>query len=396
MITALTFIIVFGLIVFVHELGHFTAAKLLKVKVHVFAFGFPPRIWSKKVGDTEYAINLIPFGGYVRLEGENEELEDKKSTSKKTDGSKSLLELKAPGLLLIYSAGVLMNVFAAFILVWLCFVIGFQPIDLGNYNQKIFPGVNNTSGIHSTVAIKVDQVETNTPAEKVGIRAGDKIIKVDNKNVYFTEDVIDEIQSKVTKNGATVDLTINRDGSTLEKTLSTYKAKVKLVDNQTVETNRIGVVLETDGNLKTNPINAIGVAAKTTWNIAKYTIYGIVDFFVKIFTQFRLTQNVVGPIGLVEVTNYFAQLGVMAVVQFAIILSISVALFNILPIPALDGGYVAFTLAELISKRKISLKTKNIIVMIGFLLIIALLVVVTFRDFITFDVWNFILKLFGR
>ncbi|MDD5693291.1 MAG: M50 family metallopeptidase [Patescibacteria group bacterium] len=408
MTTLITFIIVFGLIVFVHELGHFTAAKIMKVGVKKFAFGFPPRLWSKKVGETEYAINLIPFGGYVKLEGEDEDTEEvdtiifeqKPAKDEKNERAKnskrSLLDLKPGGLLLIFSAGVVMNIILAIVILWGLFMTGFKPIELGQFSQKIYPGIDGTGGVKSTVVVTVDDVEKNTPAAKEGLKKGDKIIKIDGKRVYFSGEVIQVVQSKINQTGASVLLEIQRDGKISEKTLTTYKSKLKDRSGKDYEVNRIGIILETDGKLQAGPIIALKDAIISTWNIAKYTFIGILDLFGKLFTQFKLSENIAGPIGLVVVTDYFSHLGITAILQFIAILSISVALFNILPIPALDGGYIAFILAEVITRKKLSLKVKNVINLIGFGALITLMVVVTFRDFFTFEVGNYILKLFGR
>lgn len=403
MITAITFIIVFGLIVFVHELGHFLAAKFLGVGVKTFAFGFPPKLWSKKIGETEYAINLIPFGGYVKLEGEYEEtdevdtiISENKGIESKKPKSRKLFDQRPLGLLLIFSAGVLMNILTAVVILWICFMVGFKPIELGQFSQKVYPGINGSNGVKSSVEVKIDEVEKNTPAEKNGLQKNDVIVKVDGKNVYFADEVVNIIQGKVTDKGAKVDLVIKRDNGLLEKTLNTYKSNLKGANGKEYEVNRVGIVLETTGKLKANPINAIKAAVISVGNLTKFTIVGIGDFFGKIFTKLNLSENVVGPIGLVVTTGYFAHLGIGAIVQFAAILSLSVALFNILPIPALDGGYVAFTVIEVAIRRKISLKVKSIVNMVGFAALIALMVAVSFRDFITFDVGQYILKLIGR
>ncbi len=403
MITAITFILVFGLIVFFHELGHFLAAKYAKVGVKVFAFGFFFKLWSKKIGDTEYKINLIPFGGYVKLEGDDEETEEvetiiieKEHTKNKTKSSKKLYDQNAATLLLIFSAGVIMNLLTAFIMLYFLFLIGFKPIELGDYSRKIFPSVDGSDGIKSTVSVMVAEVEKNTPAETEGIKSGDIIKKVDGQSVYFSDELITQIRSKIGASGAKVDLEILRGNETLNKSLTTYKSKVQIANKKEVEVNRIGIIPETTGELKGNVFTSIKAAIVSEVGIAKYTIIGIYDFFSKIFTQFKLSENMVGPIGLVVVTDYFSHLGVEAIIQFAIILSISVALFNILPIPALDGGFIAFTLIELLTRKKISLKLKSIVNLVGFVALMSLMIIVTFRDFFTFEVWQYILKLVGK
>lgn len=404
MITFLAFVIILGVIIFVHELGHFLAAKAFGVGVETFAFGFPPKIWSKKVKGTVYKINLIPFGGYVKLLGENEDREEdssiveednKKEKKSNKQVGKNLYDVGTVEHLVIFSAGAAMNILVAMLGVWLLFVIGFTPIELGPLSQEIYPGIDGLGGIESTLDVKIEDVEKDTPADKEDLRPGDIIRKVDGVTVYFSGEVINIIQGKVDEDGAKVVLSIERNGEILEKELSTYKSKVKDNQGNEQEINRVGIVLDTVGELQAGPLTAVKAAAISMFNIIKFTFIGIWDLFYKIFTSFSLSENIAGPIGVVAGTSYYAQLGIIALLQFAIILSIGVALFNILPIPALDGGYVMFTLIESIIGRKIPMRVKNALTLAGFAALILLIIIVSARDFISFGVTNYLLELIG-
>ncbi len=382
MITVLAIIVILGLLIFVHELGHFVAAKIMGIEVKTFAFGFPPRLWSKKVGETTYSINLLPLGGYVTLRGEDE-------TSENLDGvsdPKSLLSKKPWQLLIVFLAGVVMNVILAIVLLYFTFMIGFQPIYTGMWQH---------SGIKNELKVVIDDVEKGTPAESEGIQKKDIIKTVDGQNVYLNSDVITIIQDKSSANGATVTLQIVRNGQIIIKTLKTYKAKVQSGDKQ-IEVNRVGVVLTTEGKISGNLLSSFSAAISETWHITKLTVLGVVDLFRQLILKFTVSNDVSGPVGIFVATNYFASLGFMYLVQFTALLSISLAVFNVLPIPGLDGGHIAIMAVEAITRKKFSQKTKNLIILIGFGLLILLMLTVTIKDFINFDIIGYIKGVFVR
>jgi len=404
MITVLAFIFVFGLIVFVHELGHFLAAKAFGVEVKTFAFGFPPRIWSKKVGKTTYAINALPLGGYVSLRGEDEydlyneiakDLGEKmteeqyqaalvQAKEKESVNNGSLLSKKPWQLITIFVSGVVMNILLAIVLLYICFLVGFQPI-FGNMWQH--PGISNS------LKVAITEVEKNTPAETEGIKPGDVIVAVDGTKYYTSTDVLAVIRGKNTSDGAKVTLDIKRGNESMVKTLSTYKAKVAATGGEK-EVSRIGIVLETQGKVRGNIVSGLGAAISEVIGAIKITFIGIFDLFGQLFTKFQLSDNVSGPVGIVVATNYFASLGFIYLLQFAFVLSVSLAVFNILPIPGLDGGHIAIVLTEAITRRKFSTKAKNIIQLVGFGALILLMIAVSVKDFINFDILGMIKGVF--
>jgi len=404
MITVLAFIFVFGLIVFVHELGHFLAAKAFGVEVKTFAFGFPPRIWSKKVGKTTYAINALPLGGYVSLRGEDEydlyneiakDLGEKmteeqyqaalvQAKEKESVNNGSLLSKKPWQLITIFVSGVVMNILLAIVLLYICFLVGFQPI-FGNMWQH--PGISNS------LKVAITEVEKNTPAETEGIKPGDVIVAVDGTKYYTSTDVLAVIRGKNTSDGAKVTLDIKRGNESMVKTLSTYKAKVAATGGEK-EVSRIGIVLETQGKVRGNIVSGLGAAISEVIGAIKITFIGIFDLFGQLFTKFQLSDNVSGPVGIVVATNYFASLGFIYLLQFAFVLSVSLAVFNILPIPGLDGGHIAIVLTEAIARRKFSTKTKNAIQLVGFGALILLMIAVSVKDFINFDILGMIKGVF--
>lgn len=385
MLTFLAFIFIFSLVVFVHELGHFIAAKKLGVEVKTFAFGFPPKIWSKKIGETRYSINALPLGGYVSLRGENEAELSEEELLKESENKRSMLSKTPKELFLIFVAGVLMNFFLAVFLLWICFMIGTQAIYSGMWEHK---------GVVNNQKVVITEIEKDSPAEKVGLLSGDIIKKVDGKEVYLSDEVLSIIYPKVKDNIATANITIERNGELQEKTISTYKSKI-ISGNKEVEVSRVGIELQTQGVMKANPIYALGAAISETGKISRLTFFAITDLFRQLLVKFEISQDVTGPIGIVIATSYFAHMGFVSLLQFTAILSLSLAVFNILPIPALDGGHIAFTFIEMVTRRKFSLKTKNLIQVTGFSLLILLMITVTVKDFVSFDIWGSILDKIG-
>lgn len=367
--TILAFIFVFGLLVFAHEAGHFGAAKLFKVKVIEFAFGFPPKIWAKKIKDTIYAINAIPIGGYVRLFGEDGEGKNKKDS----------LESKKPWQkATVFGAGVFMNVVLAWLLLTGFYLVG---------GRALIPGMWEHSGIINNQKVMVVDVAKDSPAQKEGILAGDQITTVNGKKVYSDDLLFTEVQKSTPEKPVTV--IIKRDNQEFEKKISSYTDKIKSNDKE-VEVRRIGISMETKGNIRSVWYLAPWNAAKETGKILKITIVGFVDFFKTVFTKFRVAEGVGGPVAIFSYTGVAASLGFGVLIQFTAILSISLAVLNILPFPALDGGHIFLLGIEKLSGKKIKKETKETINKIGFAILLILIVLVTLSDLGKFGIFNFL------
>ena len=368
LISALGIIFVFALIVFVHELGHFIMAKRSGVRVDDFAFGFPPRIWSKKKGDTRYSINLIPLGGYVKIYGDD---------GSDSDNPKSYAGKPAYTKIIILLAGVFLNFMLAWFILFGGYLFGMQPI---------IPGMDNHKGVVNNMKVAVSSIEEGSPADKEGIQEGDIIKSIDGEEFKDTIGLISYIQDKANQNkdeDVTLDTVIERNGETIEKQVTTYKIKQKIGDKE-VEVNRIGVVLETEGKVSAPFFSALTASFSETIKIMYLTILGVLDLFTKLITSFQVSENVAGPVGLIVITSSFAQMGLPALLQFTAILSVAVGVFNILPIPGLDGGHTLIILIETAFRKKFSTKTKNIIQFAGFGALILLMIAVTFKDIFRF------------
>jgi len=348
-LTAIVFIFILGILIFVHELGHFLVAKKSGVKVEEFAFGFPPRLFSKKVGETNYSINLIPLGGYVKMLGEEEDLN--------TEGSFHAKPVSVR--LAIVVAGVIMNFVLAIILMTIGFSIGMTPLvsDPATLaGQKIS-------------RVMVIQVSPDSAASKAGIDKGTILNNFDSTT---------DLQSFTKANaGKNVTISTEKNGKTadLEVQLSAGDAP-------------LGVSIVSITKVKQSIWQAFLTSIQETGKVIGAIFNFLGNIFSSLFTTGKpgeAAEGVVGPIGLFNFTGEAIKIGWIFVLQLVAILSINLGLVNILPFPALDGGKVLFLALEGIFKRKVvRQEIENIIHMIGFALLILLFIVIAYRDIIRF------------
>lgn len=358
LLTTVLFIFILGILVFVHEAGHFFAAKIAGIKVEEFAFGFPPRLFSKKRGETVYSINAIPIGGYVRLLGESDESKNKRSFSQKSPFSRAMVSV----------AGVIMHL----VLAWLIFAIGFS---IG-----MTPMVTSADKIPGKIisnSIIISETTADSPASKAGFAPGDNLLSASSAG---EEIVVFQNASEVTnysKNhfGKEVEFVYLRDKS--EQT-----AKVILSGDQSAP---FGVGMIDNSVVKVSwyfsPIVAFREIARIVWINLQF----LGSFFVQLFSRGEISKEVGGPVAIYIFTGMAARAGAMVFLQFVAILSVSLALINILPFPALDGGRLLFIILEKIFRKKvITEKVENIIHSLGFILIIIFAIAVTYKDVIKF------------
>lgn len=356
-------VVVFTIIVLVHEIGHFIAAKKSGVKVEEFAVGLPPRIWGKKKGETTYAINAIPFGGYVKLLGEDGADEN---------DPRSMASKPAFVRLIILVAGVTFNLLLAYLLIVASYIIGIQ--------QPIIPGLADQPGVKSTMKVQVESVENGTPAAKQGLKKGDIIKSVEGKSITDTESVIQIVQDKVSRDqSGKINVAIDRNGQTITKQFSTYKAKEK-VGNKEVDVNRIGVVLDQTGEISANPLVALRAGFTEIGSFIPVYLGGLSDVLGKMVTQFYIPQGVHGPVGIFELSGSAAQSGILLFIQWIALLSVALAIVNILPILPLDGGHAFIVILESIIRRKIPKNVKFGLASFGWIIFGIFFVVVTLHD----------------
>lgn len=356
MLNLIFFILVFGILVLVHELGHFLVAKKYGVKVEEFGFGFGRRLYKRKHKDTLYSINLIPLGGFVKLFGEDGSFpKNPKSFTNKT-------KLQRTQILI---AGVLMN----FILTIFLLAVGY-----GIGMTSLIPGMWEHKGVINNQKVEIVDVYSEYPAEKGGLKKGDFILKINEKPIFFATEMSNFITQIKEKNFF---LTIQRSGS--QKIVKIEKDPSKEV---------IGVVLETQGAIKASVFWAPVVAFEETIRLAKINLIGITQFFAKIFTKFRVGEEATGPIGIYYLTGYFAKMGAMSFLQFVAILSLVLSLVNVLPIPILDGGHILLLGVEGLTKKRITPETRGLINLVGLSFLIFLLISITLKDIGRFEIFK--------
>lgn len=352
------FIIILAALILVHELGHFLAAKRAGVRVDEFGIGFPPRIWKKKVGETVYSINAFPVGGFVKIFGEDPNEESLKGK----DSARSLTHKKRYIQAWIVSAGVVFNLLFAWLLISGGFMIGLPySVDDSAYGGRV-----------ANPALTITQVTPNSPAEKAGLKGGDIITSLSSGNDSLGSPRVAATQKFIASHDD-VALTYERGATT--KTV-TVRGEEGLVDGR----RAIGISMDVIGILKLPIHEALYVGLSTTASITISMAIGIFDFFKNVFIGHANFRDISGPVGIVGIVSDASTLGFIHVLSLMAIISINLAIINLLPFPALDGGRLVFLLIEAIKRSPIKPEITNIANGIGFLILIAFMVFVTFHD----------------
>lgn len=328
-ISALKIVFLLGFLVFIHELGHFSVAKLCKVRVNEFALGFGPTIWKKQGKETKYALRLVPLGGFVNMQGEEERSDEEGSFSKAS----------IPKRIAIVMAGATLNIVFAII---------------------VYFGLTATSGPYITN--EVTKTIDGFPAQELGIQIGDKIIQVNDRKINNLYDLNEELQ----KNNQQITIKVERNGKIEE-----YTATAKAEESNGYKIYYLGV------NLKPAEDTFINRCINGFINVKDFT-FSIVDNMKQLFTGHVGVDKMMGPVGISEVvakTN-----GIREFVYMLALISMSLGVTNLLPIPALDGGKILILIIEAIRRKPINEKTEINIQLIGFSILIALSLFVTYND----------------
>ena len=352
--TILIFIIVLSILVFVHEFGHFWVAKKEGLRVEEFGFGFPPRLFGLKKGETIYSINLIPFGGFVKIFGENgEERQDPRSFSSKGPGTRSLVAV----------AGVVMNVLLAMILLIMGNFLGLRV----GLDEKLSEPAKD-------VKIQVIQVALGSPAENVGLRALDEILQLSVPEETLIPEEVKQIQDFVKRHGGKViDIKAKRGSNEIF-------FKVLARANPPPGQGALGVSLAKTGVVSYPWYLALLKGIENTFILTANTIFAFGLFFKSLFVQGKVLSDVAGPIGIAVLTGQAASLGMSYLIQFVALLSINLAVLNLIPFPALDGGRFLFLLLEKIVKHPLLHRLEVAANAVGLFLLIILMVLVTVKD----------------
>jgi regulator of sigma E protease len=364
MITVAIFIIILGVLIFVHELGHFLVAKKSGIRVDEFAIGFPPRIFSWVRGETKYVLNLIPFGGYVKIFGENPDEESMTGS----DSKRSFVNAKKWKQICVLLSGIFFNILFAWILISISFMFG-SLVPVGE-------GASDYSKYIKDSQIILTGVATDSPAQKAGLAQGDRLLVVDSltENNLTTAAIMDNIKSS--KNNQ-IDITYERNGQTNKIKVTPELSKI---ENKKI----IGIYMENVGIVKLNPILALWEGGKLTAITVKQVAIGLGTFIFKAVKGQGDFSQVSGPVGIVSLVGDAAHFGLAYFLGFVAFISLNLAIINLVPFPALDGGRVLFVVIEAIIRRPIKPKIANAANAIGFFILISLMLVITYRDIMKF------------
>ena len=328
-------ILAFSLLVIIHELGHFALAKLNGVKVHEFSLGMGPKLFGIKGKETEYLIKAFPIGGYVKMEGEEEGSSDPRAFNNKTAWQK----------LSIVSAGAIMNLVLAVVL---------------------FTIVGAVEG--GSVLPVVGEVVTNSPAMKAGILVGDKITKVNSVNIENWDDFISEMS---TNKGESLNIEVLRNSKVEQLLLKPLKDQK---ENKFIIGIRVSNIRE-----KMNLGESMIYGFDQTVNSAKQ----IFDFFGSLFKGKVSVNDVGGPISIIRLSGKAAEMGLTTLMMLTAMLSVQLGIFNIIPFPALDGGWIFILLFEIISGKKLNESKVATVNYFGFMFLMAFMVLVILKDIIS-------------
>ena len=348
MAVILQVILVFGLIVFVHELGHFLAAKWAGVGVERFSLGFGPKILGKQVGETEYLLSAIPLGGYVKMVGEDVGEDIDPALQQLSFSQKSLSKR-----FIIVSAGPVSNLFWAFVIFTVTFLsFGVNlPVD----------------------APKIGGVQEGWPAQKAGLESGDEVLSVGGTPVQTWEEMAKIIQQGQGEETRLV-VTKNTTGQTVELSIIP-ELRDDLAGSEGAKKYAIGITPAIQ--VKTvSAGEAIFLGAEQTWLWTKL----IVGSLIKLFRGEVSTKELGGPILIAQVAGQQAKLGLDYLLRFAAIINVNLAIFNLLPIPVLDGGHLLFFSVEAILGRPLSMRSREMAWRVGFFVILTLIVLVFYND----------------
>ena len=357
MSSALVFMFVLGVLVVVHEFGHFIAAKSVGVRVEKFSIGFGPMIFGKQFGETEFCVSLLPLGGFVKLAGESpEECQGKPWEF----NSKNLLQK-----FVIVFAGPFMNAFLAFAIFSMIYLVG-QPV-LSN---------------------KVGKVLDGTPAQAAGILPNDRVLAVNGQSVVYWEDILAQMH----KNPEKVIFTIDRSGSKQEITITPKTQETKALFGKKVSISFVGIAPSSEMvYVKSAPLKAVILGADKVWKMSGMIFYSL-GLMVTGAMPFK--DSMTGPIGIFFMTKEAAQMGIIYLFYFMGSLSVSLFVLNLLPVPVLDGGHVLFILIEKAKGSPLKDSIKEKMTQGGMGLLLLLMAFVIFQDIHRFAIVENIVKLF--
>jgi site-2 protease. Metallo peptidase. MEROPS family M50B len=347
-INIISVIILLGVLIFVHELGHFLVAKYSGVGVLKFSLGFGPRLAGKKIGETEYLLSLIPLGGYVKLLGESDDDEIPEE-----DERRSFLKQHALKKIGIVVAGPGFNFLFAIVVFSLIYMIG-VPV----------------------LTSEVGGVQEGSAAFEAGIQKKDVILSINGRKVSGWSTIADIVSKS---DGGKLRITIERNNNVKDIYVSPQLVKVKNVFGEDIDIYRIGISASSQTVIeRQNPFMAIGSGVEQTWYITKLTLISV----VKMIKRELSPKALGGPIMIAQLTGTYAREGMIPFLFFMALLSVNLGILNLLPIPVLDGGHLLFYMIELVTRREVNVKWREMAQQAGIALLIMLMIFVFYNDIV--------------
>lgn len=354
------FVVILALLIFVHELGHFLVAKRAGIRVDEFGIGFPPRLWSKKVGETVYSVNAFPVGGFVKIFGENP---DEESIRGK-DSARSFVHKPKWQQAAVVSAGVIFNLLFAWVLLSVGFMAGVPySADDSYYGSRV-----------KDAELTIISVAEHSPAFSAGLKSGDHILSLSaGKEVLETQEM-QAVQNFIASHDEII-IAYQR-GEGMHTTI--VRPESGLVDGR----HAIGISMDMAGTLTLPAYDAVAMGFTTTLALTGQTIIGLLDFFKQMIFGNADFSSVSGPVGIVRIVSDASVLGLVHLISLTALISINLAVINLFPFPALDGGRLFFIIIETIKGSPIKPVVTNMVNGIGFVILILLMVLITYSDIV--------------
>lgn len=348
LITIVATVIVLGILIFVHELGHFILGKKLGVKILKFSLGFGPKLIGKKIGETEYQIAVFPLGGFVKPLGEDPHEEVKTEEYHRSYWAQPIWKRT-----LIVVAGPFFNFFLAIVL--------FSTINL--FGIPYYPP-------------KIGEVSPSLPAEQAGLRKGDTVLSINGEEVKKWDDLSQIIRNS---NGKELLLKVGRDHEIIEIQVTPKASTQKNLFGEETHVFVIGITPADEILVqKVGPFEAVGKGLSQTWFGIKLTVVSIIKLIERVIPA----KTIGGPILIAQMAGEQAKRGLLSLVLFTAILSINLGVINLFPIPILDGGHFLFLSLEAILRKPLSIRKMEIAQQIGLIFIILLMIFAFYNDLI--------------
>ena len=358
--TLISAILLLGILIFAHELGHFLVAKLSGVKVLKFSLGFGPKVIGRRFGETEYLLSLLPLGGYVKMLGEEPGEELLEEERARAFHFQPLFKRA-----LIVMAGPAFNILLTYV---------------------IFTGVIASGGAITVPDAKnflpvIDKVQKGYPAETAGFKAGDRVVKINDREIDTWFDMVDIVSRSP---GKSLDFVVKRGEETLKLKITPKEEEIKGPDGKTMKIGRIGVMKTSGSPLQLikgkRLIDAPWLGLVATYRMSVF----IVDTVKMLIAGDVSLKNIAGPGTIISESGKAASAGVLPYLMFMALLSVNLGILNLLPIPILDGGHLMFYLIEALRGEPLKEKTMVVIQRIGLAILIALMAFAIYNDIVRF------------